>query len=98
MSTSGGPAGPPSAPPIPERPPERAGELPFEDALQRLEAIVDRLECGELALEDALAVFAEGVGLSRQLSQRLGDAERQIEQLVREGAGVVAKPLVEEPG
>jgi len=71
--------------------------LRFEEALERLEAIVDGLEGGELALEEALARFEEGVGLTRALGEQLTQAERRVEQLVRDGGGLVAKPLGEEP-
>ncbi len=67
--------------------------LSFEAALDRLEAIVDRLERGELALEDALATFEEGVGLSRRLGEQLGGAERRVEELLRDGAGLATRPL-----
>jgi len=73
-----------------------AGEaLRFEDALERLEAIVDGLEGGDLSLEDALARFEEGVALTRALGEQLATAERRVEQLVREGGGLVARPLAE---
>ena len=67
--------------------------LSFEDALERLEAIVDRLERGDLALENALATFEEGVGLSRRLGEQLGGAERRVEELLRDGAGLTTRPL-----
>jgi len=67
--------------------------LSFEDALERLEAIVDRLERGDLALENALATFEEGVGLSRRLGEQLGGAERRVEELLRDGAGQTTRPL-----
>lgn len=73
--------------------PAGGAEPSFEKALARLEEIVGRLEDGELALEDALQGFEEGVRLSRRLADRLADAERRIEQLVREGAGLAARPL-----
>jgi exodeoxyribonuclease VII small subunit len=60
--------------------------LSFEQALERLEALVERLERGDLALEDALAAFEEGVGLTRELGDQLASAERRIEQLLRDGA------------
>ena len=63
-----------------------ADELSFEDALDRLEAIVDGLEAGDLPLEDALARFEEGVALSRRCAEALDDAERRIEALVGDGA------------
>jgi exodeoxyribonuclease VII small subunit len=65
----------------------------FEAALQRLEALVERLEQGDLELEAALAAFEEGVALARRCAAQLGDAERRIEVLMREGGGWVARPL-----
>jgi len=70
--------------------------LCFEEALERLEAIVDRLESGDLPLEEALARFEEGVGLTRALGEQLAQAERRVEQLVREGGGLVAKPFADD--
>ena len=77
--------------------PAPADPLRFEEALERLEAIVDGLEAGELPLEEALARFEEGVGLTRALGDQLARAERRVEQLVREGGALVAKPLGEDP-
>jgi exodeoxyribonuclease VII small subunit len=73
------------------------GEPSFEAALGRLEAIVGRLEDGDLALEDALVGFEEGVRLSRRLADRLAHAERRIERLVREGGGLATRPLETAP-
>ncbi len=70
-----------------------AEEPSFEHALERLEAIVDRLEGGELPLEQALALFEEGVGLSRTLAARLGDAEQRVQVLVEEGGELRARAL-----
>ena len=70
-------------------------ELAFEEALQRLEAIVDRLEGGELPLEEALARFEEGVRLSRRLSEQLGAAELRVERLLREGGELLVRPVEE---
>jgi exodeoxyribonuclease VII small subunit len=72
---------------------ELSSESSFEALLDRLEAIVERLERGELALEDALATFEEGVVLTRSLGERLGGAERRVEELLREGAGLATRPL-----
>jgi exodeoxyribonuclease VII small subunit len=71
-------------------------ETSFESSLERLESIVDRLEGGDLPLETALAVFEEGVALTRRCAEQLGAAERRIELLVREGANWGARPF-EEP-
>jgi exodeoxyribonuclease VII small subunit len=59
----------------------------FEDGMAALEALVARLESGELALEEALAAFEQGVVLVRSLHERLDAAEQRIELLVRGSDG-----------
>lgn len=58
----------------------------FEDELGSLEAIVTDIDSGELSLEEAISAFERGVGLVRSLNQRLDEAERRVELLMR-GAG-----------
>ncbi len=58
-------------------------ELTFEEALGRLEAVVARLEGGELSLEEALGAFEEGVRLSGLCAARLEDAERRVHLLTK---------------
>ncbi|MEN6326235.1 MAG: exodeoxyribonuclease VII small subunit [Syntrophomonas sp.] len=55
----------------------------FEDALQKLGDIVDRLESGELELEEAINIFEEGINLSLYCQQELKKAEGRIRQLVK---------------
>jgi exodeoxyribonuclease VII small subunit len=72
-------------------PPADAGNGPspkFEQALERLEAIVQELEGGRLTLEESLARYEEGMKLSRGLSQTLDEAEKRIERLTQEGRRV----------
>ena len=59
----------------------------FEEALSRLEALVARLEGGELPLEEALLAFEEGVRLTRVCAERLEDAERRVHLLMRTPEG-----------
>ena len=59
----------------------------FEALLTRLEKIVKALEEGELELEEALTAFEEGVKLSRELSQRLNQAEERVTILLRTAEG-----------
>ena len=59
----------------------------FEAGLASLEKIVRELERGELPLEESLKLFEEGVRLSRQCQERLNEAERRIELLLRDGEG-----------
>jgi exodeoxyribonuclease VII small subunit len=70
----------------------------FDQGMAELERIVQRLETGELALEDALAAFEQGIGLVRMLNQRLTEAEARIEVLTRGADGTVRlQPLEREP-
>jgi exodeoxyribonuclease VII small subunit len=73
-------------------------ELSFEDALERLETLVDQLEQGDLDLEEALAAFEQGVALTRRCAGQLEDAERRVEVLVREGEKWFARPFEEPEG
>lgn len=59
----------------------------FEDALEKLEKIVSRLEEGEISLEESLKLFEEGIKLSRFCGQKLDEAERKVEILLRDKEG-----------
>jgi exodeoxyribonuclease VII small subunit len=69
----------------------------FEDGLAELEALVRRLEQGELPLEESLAAFERGMALVKALGERLADIEQRVEVLLRTEAGkLVAQPLGDE--
>lgn len=59
----------------------------FEKQLAELQAIVDRLESGEVELEPSLALFERGVALYKQLKGRLQEAETRVEKLIYELEG-----------
>jgi len=61
-------------------------EVTFEEALERLEALVDRLEEGEIPLEESVQAYAEGMGLVKQCLEKLAKAETTIREL-RESEG-----------
>ncbi len=61
--------------------------IKFEDALARLETIVDELEKGDLPLNDSLKIFEEGIKLSKTCLKILDDSERKVEILVQETGG-----------
>ena len=66
----------------------------FEDALRDLEQTVQRLESGEMSLEDSLAAFERGVALVRLLNDKLAAVERKIEVLMRDADGKLrTRPL-----
>jgi exodeoxyribonuclease VII small subunit len=63
----------------------------FEASLEALEQIVRELERGDLPLEKSLELFEQGIRLSRECQERLTQAERRIEILVRDNQG---RPVV----
>jgi exodeoxyribonuclease VII small subunit len=72
--------------------PEANGK--FEDALAELEGLVQRLEKGELPLEDSLAAFERGMALVRQLGDRLTQVEERVDVLLRSETGkMLLRPL-----
>jgi len=68
--------------------------LGFEEAIERLQTIVEELEGGSLSLEESIARYEEGVKLSRRLTQTLDEAEKRIERLTEDAAGQpVTEPM-----
>jgi exodeoxyribonuclease VII small subunit len=59
----------------------------FEASLAALEKIVRQLERGDLPLEESLKLFEQGVKLSRECQERLSQAERRVELLLRDTEG-----------
>jgi exodeoxyribonuclease VII small subunit len=59
----------------------------FEDSLKKLEVIVDKLEKGDLSLEESLKLFEEGVGLSATCKKELDEAEGKVQMLVKQRDG-----------
>ena len=62
-------------------------EKKFEDAMRRLEEIVQSLEGGDLPLEDSMKVFEEGMKLAKFCSKKLEEAEKKVTLLVQESGG-----------
>ena len=71
-------------------------EKKFEEALERLEEIVKKIEAGDMTLEESLETFEEGIKLSRLCSKKLDEAERKVEILLKDNEGVGIKPFTEE--
>jgi exodeoxyribonuclease VII small subunit len=71
----------------------------FENALQRLEEVLESLEHGNLNLEESVKAFEEGVGLVRFCHGKLDEVERRVELLLKDEAGrFFTKPFPEEEG
>jgi exodeoxyribonuclease VII small subunit len=80
-------------------------ERKFADAMAELEKVVERLESGELSLEESLGAFQEGVSLVQYCNRKLNEVERKIELLVKDKDGnlrlkdldpIVQKDITEE--
>jgi exodeoxyribonuclease VII small subunit len=69
-------------------------EMPFEEALKKLEAIVQSMESDDLPLETLLLRFEEGTKLAQACQAKLADAELKVQQLEKNAAGdVTLKPV-----
>lgn len=68
--------------------------MPFEEALKKLETIVDAMESGDLPLESLLAKYEEGTKLAKICQEKLAEAELKIQQLEKTASGELKlKPL-----
>lgn len=63
-------------------------EMKFEEALERLQDIVGKLEAGDVSLDESLKLFEEGVRLSSLCSGKLESVEKKIELLVEKSDGL----------
>jgi exodeoxyribonuclease VII small subunit len=71
----------------------------FEQRLARLEAIVEKLESGEVGLDESLKLYAEGAALIRECRRTLGEAEKRISKLTEAASGELGtEPFEPEEG
>ena len=70
-------------------------EKSFETSLAELEQIVAKLEDGDLPLEESLSLFEQGIKLSRECRERLANAERRIEILMKDANGNLVAEEIE---
>ncbi len=66
-------------------------EKKFEEAMERLEAIVQGLEGGDMSLGDSLKAFEEGMNLAKFCSKELEAAEKRVTILVKESGGKLSE-------
>jgi exodeoxyribonuclease VII small subunit len=71
---------------------EKKNPRAFEQRLERLEQLAEKLRDGKIPLEDAVAIFEEGMKLSKSLEKDLARVERRVEILTEEPAGEDADP------
>ena len=74
--------------------PKKKSDPPsFEEAMQELEALVERMEGGEMTLEESLAAFERGIALTRICQQSLQAAEQKVEILTQNTADAPTEPF-----
>ena len=71
----------------------RKTPLKFEKALEELEQIVERMEAGEISLEESLKQFERGINLTRTCQQALREAEQRVQQLVEKNGESSLEPF-----
>ena len=67
--------------------------IDFESALKELEALVEKMEHGDIPLEESLQYFERGVQLTRQCQQALQAAEQKVQILLEKGTGAEVRPF-----
>lgn len=67
--------------------------IDFEQSLADLQALVERLENGELSLEDSLAAFEQGISLTRDCQSALAQAEQKVQVLLERDGELAAEPF-----
>ncbi|RMD68252.1 MAG: exodeoxyribonuclease VII small subunit [Gammaproteobacteria bacterium] len=75
---------------------QNKGTLDFEKALGELEALVERMERGDMPLEEALKSFEEGIRLTRTCQKALAEAEQKVRMLMEEAQGDSASRSLED--
>ncbi len=68
----------------------------FEQEMEELEAIVERLEDGEVTLEEAMSLFKRGMELSKSCHDKLQSFEKQLDQMIDEDGEIVPLQIQEE--
>jgi exodeoxyribonuclease VII small subunit len=77
--------------------PAKAGSLPFEEALKKLETIVEAMESEDLPLESLLAKYEEGTRLAKICQDKLAEADLKIQELEKNASGEMSlKPITPE--
>jgi exodeoxyribonuclease VII small subunit len=68
-------------------------EISFEDKLAELETIVEKLENGQLSLDESLELFEHGITLSRECNAMLKNARQKVEKLIEEDNGMKSEEM-----
>ncbi len=67
--------------------------FPFEENLAKLESLVEKMEQGDLSLEDSLKTFEQGIKLTRECQQALKEAEQRVQLLLEQNGEASSTPF-----
>lgn len=70
--------------------------LSFEEAMEKLEVLVDRLEEGDVPLEEAISIYKDGMELSKLCHSKLKQVEEQLTQILTDDGEMLNFSIVEE--
>jgi exodeoxyribonuclease VII small subunit len=70
-------------------------EISFEDALLELEGIVEKLETGQLSLDESLGLFEKGIKLVKECDKKLKRADLKVGKLIEENGELKSEPIGE---
>jgi exodeoxyribonuclease VII small subunit len=75
---------------------KKKAPIDFESALKELESLVEKMEQGDIRLEDSLQHFERGIELTRHCQQALQEAEQKVQVLLEKNGRTEIKPLSDE--
>jgi len=68
-------------------------EMSFEESLTELEGIADKLEKGQLSLDESLLLFEKGIKLVRECNTKLKNAKQNVEKLILDNGDIKTEPF-----
>lgn len=78
--------------------PPKKKNIDFEQSLSTLEGLVNRMEQGDMTLEESLQAFENGIALTRECQSRLAAAELQVNKLIESQGNISLEPFAPEEG
>ena len=82
----------------PKTSPSKKKGVDFEQSLSTLESLVDRMEQGDMTLEESLQAFEPGIALTRECQNRLAAAEQQVTKLIEQQGNISLEPFSDNEG
>mgnify|MGYP002713169971 CR=1 FL=1 len=73
--------------------PKKEKGYDFENTLQQLEQLVERMESGDISLEESLKAFEQGIKLTRECQTMLEQAEQKIQMLIQDNGQINVEPF-----